>query len=256
MLFPSPHQQNLASSIGGPLTIRTQRRHLIMSPSTQSPSNASQCVAPSSVDSDGLKKFLKLVSMLASSPESQTMSAILGEIAYQREQVHARDKELKKAQDQVLDLEERKRVTIEEMFAANEGEKAKQKDALDRVESLRASVNQKDKRLAEYSKEVQGLRQQVDSIKSSYSLELDKVSQSAKDISTLQQNLEEKDKTIDRMKAAGSSLKSMFSSAQKKIEELEAEKACLDQALQASQGQLQTLQSFTVQQLELDENSM
>ena len=156
----------------------------------------------------------------------------------------------------MLDLEERKRVTIEEMFAANEGEKAKQKDSLDRVESLCASVNQKDKRLAEYSKEVQGLRQQVDSIKSSYSLELDKVSQSAKDISTLQQNLKEKDKTIDRMKAAGSSLKSMFSSAQKKIEELEAEKASLDQALQASQGQLQTLESFTIQQLELDENSM
>lgn len=174
--------------------------------------------------------------MLASSPESQTVSAILGEIAYQCEQVHARDKELKKAQDQVLDLKERKRVAIEEMFAANKGEKAKQKDALDRVESLCASVNQKDKRLTEYSKEVQGLRQQIDSIKSSYSLELDKVSQSAKDISTLQQNLKEKDKTINRMKTAGSSLKSMFSSAQKNIEELGAEKASLDQALQASQG--------------------
>jgi hypothetical protein len=61
-----------------------------MSPSTPSPSNASRCVT-SSVDGDGLKKFLKLVSMLASSPESQTVSAILGEIAYQREQVHARD---------------------------------------------------------------------------------------------------------------------------------------------------------------------
>ncbi|KAL2695994.1 hypothetical protein AAEP93_003294 [Penicillium crustosum] len=212
-----------------------------MSPSTQSPSNASQCVAPSSVDSDGLKEFLKLVRMLASSPESQTVSAILGEIAYQREQVHARDKELKKAQDQVLDLKERKRVAIEEMFAANEGEKAKQKDALDRVESLCASVNQKDKRLTEYSKEVQGLRQQIDSIKSSYSLELDKVSQSAKDISTLQQNLKEKDKTIDRMKTAGSSLKSM---------------PHWIKHYKRAKGRLQNLESFTVQQLELDENSI
>lgn len=227
-----------------------------MSPSTQSPSNASQCVAPSSVDSDGLEKFLKLVNMLASSPESQTVSTMLEEIGHQREQVHARDEELKKAQDQVLELKERKRVAIEEMFAANESEKAKQKDALDRVESLCASVNQKDKHLTDYSKEVQGLRQQIDSIKSSYSLELGKVSQSAKDISTLQQNLKEKDKTIDKMKTAGSSLKSMFSSAQKKIEELEAEKASLDQALQASQGRLQNLESFTVQELELVENSM
>jgi chromosome segregation ATPase len=172
------------------------------------------------------------------------------------EQVHARDEELKKVQDQLLELKERNRVAIEEMFAANESEKAKQKDALDRVESLCASVNQKDKRLTEYSKEVQGLRQQIDSIKSSYSLELDKVSQSAKDISTLQQNLKEKDKTIDKMKTAGSSLKSMVSTAQKKIEELEAEKASLSQALQTSQGRLHNLESFTVPELELDEKSM
>lgn len=128
-----------------------------MSSSTQSPSNASQCVTPSSVDSDGLRKFLKLVNMLASSPESQTVSTMLEEIVHQHEQVHARDEELKKAQDQVLELEERNRVAIEKMFAANESEKAKQKDVPDRIESLCASVNQKDKRLTEYYKEVQGL---------------------------------------------------------------------------------------------------
>ncbi|CAI7566855.1 unnamed protein product [Penicillium glandicola] len=227
-----------------------------MSPSTQSPSNASQCVAPSLVDSDGLRKFLNLVNMLASSPESQTVSTMLEEIVHQREQVHARDEELKKAQDQVLELKERNRVAIEEMFAANESEKAKKKDALDRVESLCASVSQKDERLTEYSKEVQDLHQQIDSIKSSYSSELDKVSQSAKEISTLKQNLEEKDKTIDKMKSVGSSLKSKFSSAQKKIEELEAEKALLGQALQASQGRLQSLESFTAQELELGESSI
>ncbi|OQD62722.1 hypothetical protein PENPOL_c011G07130 [Penicillium polonicum] len=128
-----------------------------MSSSTQNPSNASQCVKPSSVNSDGLRKLLNLVNMLASSPESQTVSTMLEEIVHQHEQVHARDEELKKAQDQVLELKERNRVAIEEMFAANESEKATQKDVPDRIESLYASVNQRDKRLTEYYKEVQGL---------------------------------------------------------------------------------------------------
>lgn len=58
------------------------------------------------------------------------------------------------------------------------------------------------------------------------------------------------------MKTAGSSLKSMLSSVQQKMEELEAEKLSLDKELQASQGRLQNLESFTIQQLELDDNSM
>jgi septal ring factor EnvC (AmiA/AmiB activator) len=86
--------------------------------------------------------------------------------------------------------------------------------------------------------------------------ELGNVSQSAKDISTLQQNLKEKEKTIDKMKAAGSSFKSTLSSAQQKMKELEAEKVSLNKKPQASHGRLQKFESFTVQQLELDENSM
>ncbi|CAI7627746.1 unnamed protein product [Penicillium discolor] len=210
----------------------------------------------STFNSDGLQSFLKQVTILATSPESQAASAMFEEIDHQRQQMHARDEELKKAENEILVLKERKRVTIEEMFAANESEKAKQKEALDRVESLCASVDQKDKSLIEYSKQIQGLHQQIDSLKSSYSLELGKVSQSAKDISTLQQNLKEKEKTIDKMKTAGSSLKSILSTAQQKMEVLEAEKVSLDKELQASQGRLQNLESFTVQQLELDEDSM
>lgn len=142
------------------------------------------------------------------------------------------------------------------MFAANESEKTKQKEALDRVESLSASNTQKDKSLTESSKQLQGLRQQIDSLKSSYSLEVGKVSQSAKVISTLEQNLKEKEKTIDKMRAAGSNLKSMLLSEQQKTEELEAEKVSLGKELEESRGRLQTLESFTVQQLELDENSI
>lgn len=226
------------------------------SSSIQSHSSASQYVAPSTFNSDSLQSFLKQVSALASSPESQAASVMIEEFGHQREQVFARNEELRKAQNEILDLKERKRVAIEEMFAANESEKAKQKEALDQVDSLYALAKQKDQSLTERSKQVQELRQQMDSLKSSYSLELGKVSQSAKNISTLQQNLKEKDKIIDKMKSAGSSLKTMLLSTQQKMEELKAEKATLNKELQTSQGQLRNLESFTVPQLELDESSM
>lgn len=58
------------------------------------------------------------------------------------------------------------------------------------------------------------------------------------------------------MKAARASFKSTLSSAQQKITDLEAEKVSLDKKLQASHGRLPNLESFTVQQLELDGNSM
>ncbi|KAJ5110832.1 hypothetical protein N7532_001367 [Penicillium argentinense] len=58
---------------------------------------------------------------------------------FPREQIHARDEELKEAQNEILDLKEKKRVAIGEMFAANQSEKAKQKEALDRVDFLSAS---------------------------------------------------------------------------------------------------------------------
>ncbi|CAG7962869.1 unnamed protein product [Penicillium salamii] len=238
------------------LFIAQQIPFIMSSSSIQSHPSASQYVAPSTFNSDSLQSFLKQVSALASSPESQAASLMIEELGHQRDQIHARGEELKKAKNEILDLKERKRVAIEEMFAANESEKAKQKEALDQIKSLCASAKQKDHSLAECSKQIQELRQQVDSLKLSYSLEVGKVSQSAKDISTLQQNLKDKDKIIDKMKTAGSSLKTMLSSTQQKMEELKAEKAALNKELQMNQGQLRVLESFTISELELDESSI
>jgi hypothetical protein len=107
---------------------------------------------PSTFDIDGLRGFFKQFAVLASNPEAQAASVIFEEIDHQREQINARDEELKKAENEILDLKEKKRVAIGEMFAANESEKTKQKEALDRVQSLSASNTQKDKSLTESSK--------------------------------------------------------------------------------------------------------
>lgn len=63
-----------------------------------------------------LEGFFNHVSALASSSETQIASAMLSEIFELREEIHVRDGELKKVQNVVLDIKERKRVAIEEML--------------------------------------------------------------------------------------------------------------------------------------------
>lgn len=63
-----------------------------------------------------LEGFFKHISVLASSSETQIASAMLSEISELREEIHVRDGELKKVQNVVLDIKERKRVAIEEML--------------------------------------------------------------------------------------------------------------------------------------------
>lgn len=81
--------------------------------------SSSNTQSHSTFNSDTLQSFLKQVTVLATSPESQAVSVMFEEINHQRQEIHARDEELKKAQNEILVLKERKRVAIEEMFAAN-----------------------------------------------------------------------------------------------------------------------------------------
>ena len=192
--------------------------------------------------------------ILASSPESQFASAVLGEITQQREQIHSQDEELKKLQMELLQIQETKRTTINDMLTANETERAKQRDSATQIESLHATVYEKESKIAEYSKNEGALQQEMAKLKSNYSLEVAKVSQSAKDISTLQANLKEKDKMIDQMKTAGSKLKSVLSSQQKKNEELESANASMSTELQATRARIQKLEDFPVQSSDIDDD--
>lgn len=227
-----------------------------MSPIESSSLNSGKHDSPTAVNSGSLEGFFKHISALASSSESQIASAMLGEISKLREKIHTQDEELKKVQNEVLDIKERKRIAIEEMFAANEGEKAKQKDSASQIKSLRATVDEREDKIAEYSKKLLGAEQQIADLKLAHSREVAKVSQSVTDISTLQNSLKEKDKTIDKMKTAGSNLKSMLSSEQRKKEELEVANVSMNKDLKAVKSRLQRLEAFCVQYSAIDEKSM
>lgn len=188
-----------------------------------------------------LEGFIKYMGILASSSESQFAATVLREITQQREKIQSQGQELKKQE-----------TTINGMFKFNQDEKAKQKDSASQIESLRASVNEKESKIAELSKILGHQRQEIAELKSARSKEVAKASQSAKKISTLQENLKDRDKEIDEMKTAESKLKSRLSSEQGKNEELEAVYASMRTDLQAVRAHIKKLEDFAVQSSEVD----
>jgi chromosome segregation ATPase len=113
-------------------------------------------------------------------------------------------------------------------------------------------VNENENKFAEHSKNLEALQQKIATLESTCSQEAAKVSQSAKDISTLQVVLKNKDKTMDQMKTAGSKLKSMLSTEQKKSEDLEAANTSMNTELQALKAYIQMLKEFPVQSSDID----
>ncbi|KAJ5404012.1 hypothetical protein N7509_003883 [Penicillium cosmopolitanum] len=190
-----------------------------------------------------LEGFIKYLGILASSPESQFAATVLGEITKQREQIQSQDEELKE-----------NKITINGMFKANQDEKLKQQDSASQIESLRATVHEKEIEVAEYSRKLESLQQEIVNLKASCSQEAAKASQSVKDITTLQNNLKEKDKTIDQMKTTGLKLKSTLSTEQKKSKELEAANASMRTELQAIRDRIQNMEDFTVQYPDIDDD--
>ncbi|OQD70587.1 hypothetical protein PENDEC_c022G01174 [Penicillium decumbens] len=190
-----------------------------------------------------LEGFIKYLGILASSPESQFAATVLGEITQQREQIQSQDEELKE-----------NKITIKGMFKANQDEISKQQDSALQIESLRATVHEKEIEISEYSRKLGSLQQEMVNLKATCSQEAAKVSQSVKDITTLQNNSKEKDKTIDQMKTAGSKLKLRLSSEQKKSKELEDANASMSTELQAIRDRIQKMEDFTVQCPDIDDD--
>jgi chromosome segregation ATPase len=141
-----------------------------------------------------------------------------------------------------------------DMLTANETERAKQRDSATQIESLHSNVDEKESKIAEYSKDLEALQQEMANLKSTCSLEITKVSKSAEDISTLQANLKEKNKMVDQTKKAGSKIKSMLSSQQKKNEELRTANASMSKELQAVRARIQKLEVFPVQSSDIDDD--
>ncbi|KAJ6000750.1 hypothetical protein N7481_001159 [Penicillium waksmanii] len=214
-----------------------------MPPINSSSLNSGKHDAIPVANTGSLEGFIKYIGILASSSESQFAATVLSEITQQREQIQSQEEELKENQ-----------ITINGMFKFNQDEKAKQQVSATQIETLRATVNEKESKIAEYSKKLRLHQQEIINLKSACSQEVAKVSQSAKDISTLQANLKERDKMIDELKTAGSKSKSMLSFEQGKNEELETANASMRTELQAVKACIKKLEDFAVQSSDVGED--
>ncbi|KAJ5161927.1 hypothetical protein N7492_007319 [Penicillium capsulatum] len=199
------------------------------------------------VNSGSLEGFIKYIGILSASSETQFASAVL-------DQIHSQDEELKTLRKKIRDVEESKRTTVNDMFTANETERAKRREYAAQIESLSATINERESKIDEHAKNLGALQQEMAKLESANSQERAKLSQSAKTISTLQSSLKEKDQMIDQLKTAGSKLKSAFSSEKKKKEELEVTNTAMNAELHAVQGYIQKLENFRVQSSDIDEN--
>lgn len=199
-----------------------------------------------------LEGFIKYLGILASSPESEFASAVLGEISQKRQEIYSQGEELKKLQQEISHIKRTKETAIDDMFAANEKERARLKASATQIENLRTTVHEREIKIAELSRNVVSLHKEIENLKSTCSQEVAKLSQSAKDITTLQNNSKEKDKMIDQMKTAGSKLKSVLSSEQKKNGELEAANASMSAELQVVRTRIQRMDDLIVQSSEID----
>ena len=207
-------------------------------------------------NSGSLEGFIRYMGLLASSSECQFAGTVLDEITQLREKIQSQDEELKALKKKIVHITETKTTTINEMFKANQDEKAKQKDSATQIESLCTAVDEKEGEIAESSKNLGLQRQEIAKLKSACSQEVAKVSQSARDISRLEANLKERDKMIDQMKTAGSKLKSMLSSEQRKNAELKAANASMTTELEAVKVRIQKVEDFAVQFSDVDEDLM
>jgi chromosome segregation ATPase len=171
---------------------------------------------------------------------------VLGEIAQKRQEITSQDKGLKKLQQEISHIKKTKETTIENMFTANEKERARQKASATQIESLSATVHEREIKIAELSRNVGSLHKEIEDFESTCSQEVEKLSQSATDFTTLQNNLKDKDKMIDQMKTTGSKLKSVLSSEQTRNGELEAANASMSTELQAVRAHIQRMDDFIV----------
>ncbi|KAL4974908.1 hypothetical protein BDW66DRAFT_152507 [Aspergillus desertorum] len=174
------------------------------------------------VDVDSIADAMKRIISFASSSEAHTTTVIANEIDRLRGQVKEKEDELAKLRKMISQHEEHKTIAVNEMFTAMEKEKVEVRRLGAEIGSLKESITEKDKDLAEKSQQIKTLEGEVHTLQSARSQEAAKVAKAAQKISSLQAELEEKKKTIDKLKAAESSAKALLAGEKTKNAEADA----------------------------------
>ncbi|KAF4182975.1 hypothetical protein CNMCM7927_009352 [Aspergillus lentulus] len=169
---------------------------------------------------------------------------ILDNISKLQNEVQNKDDELTRTREEMLERVTKKQTAIDEMFEANEKEKAKQKEIMMRIDSLEKTIITRDKEFAEQKSLTDNLTVQIEKLRSDYAKKTSDLTEARKDIDSLRQNVRDRGTIIEKMKSAGSELKRVLSTAKEKVKELEDEKAALQKSHKAKELRLNRLEGF------------
>ncbi|GLA78628.1 hypothetical protein AtubIFM55763_011642 [Aspergillus tubingensis] len=206
--------------------------------------------------SDHMKNAVEQIVLLAARPELQSTASIFDEINRHQAEIKAKEAELVKAQNDLKAREGKTEDAVEMMFTANEKLKVRLRGIEKENGSLLKTLEDRDKDLNERAEQISGLESDLKNLQASHTQEIKKAAQLCRDISSPQENIKEKEKIIDKMKAAGSNLKTLLSDEQKKSAQLENERRLLQAEGQKTLEQLRKLESFVVRDSEADEDLM
>lgn len=192
----------------------------------------------------------------AARPGLQSTTRILDAITHRQAEINAKEAKLVKGLNDPKALKGKTEDAVEVNFTANEELKDKLRGVEEenglRLESL--GVNKND--INERAEQISRLKSELKNLQASHFRETEKAAQLSRDITLFQEVLKEKEKMIDKMRAAGSDLKMLLSEEQKKNAELEKERKVFHEEGQKTLAQLRKLESFAVRGAEADEDIM
>ncbi|KAL4861972.1 hypothetical protein BDV12DRAFT_207637 [Aspergillus spectabilis] len=221
----------------------------------QTPTRPQGVIAPS-VDSDAFKNAIRHILSLASCSEIQIVSAFIKEMTHKQEQISEREGELARLQKYINEQEERKTITVGEMFTAMEKEKTKVQTVEAEKEILQKSIANGEKSLQKNAQQLKNLQGQLETKRAECSREATNAAKASKDISELQEKMKERETAIDKLRKDESSAQASLSAEKKKNAELEKACAAASADLERARSQLRKLESFRVSPMEAIEDSM
>ncbi|GAB1201905.1 hypothetical protein APSETT445_000500 [Aspergillus pseudonomiae] len=212
--------------------------------------------SPNALDQHVLRTIFTQLKTVTSTTGFNAILEIYDENNKLLDQLKSKGHELASLREEMDEERKRKDIALDEMFQANEKEKGRHKETKKHAQTLQTMINDKDTCISERDKVIDEFGKQVKKLQSDIAMERDKLAVARKEISGLQQSIQEKEATIDKMKAAGTELKDRLNSTKKTVKELQDERTSLRESLTKTDGNLKRLEGYAAGYSEMTEDSV
>lgn len=207
-------------------------------------------------DVENFKQLCAQIGKFSSADSFKRAVKVIDETDALQGQLEAKDEELAKTKRDMKEEENKNKIAIEKVLEANRKENGKTNEGLLQVQSLEASIQEKETTIAQQNKGLNNLKSQLQKLQTAYDAEKATVAQAHRDIDSLQQSEKAKDATIDKIKAGRLKTKQILSEKENKARELEDENLKLRESVQVVQTRLSKLEGLTAGYHEGDEKAM